>query len=136
MRKIAFAMLAFLTLSSMICKKETQNCHLKISFVNSSARDVYVALDDYQIKDVLVNETYTSLLAYPVNHKVSKSTRGTNSLRRKGCIEKSFTSEKPVSNLHVYVFDAEKIENTELSVLDREKYFLKNMNLPGRNLGS
>lgn len=119
-------MCAIFFLTSMKCKKESAGCHYKIKFKNASSRDIY-ALDVDNLSGFFTAKYYTLARNWPADYKFRSGGNGKGKIdgfSSKNCFEESlpYYDQKKI---HIVLYDAEVLENSDPIELEKQRYYLK-----------
>jgi hypothetical protein len=123
MKKISLLVVIFIWLLCMAsyCRKESENCHKGINFVNGSSKDVYI----YSCIDCLDAPwefEIPSLQGFNANGlRVKPNEKNTTGLWSRYCYEDAVTQGRVV----VYVFDAEILETIPRDTIIKYRMVLK-----------
>jgi hypothetical protein len=119
MKKISLFVVIFIWLlcTANDCKRERDDCHTGIDFVNNSPRDVYI--DCCFCYDTL-EYSVPSLRAFDANSlRVKPNEKNTTGLWAWGCLE---SSERFIQ---VYVYDTEVVETVPRDTIEKYRMVLK-----------
>lgn len=124
---IIIFILAILLLGST-CKKEDEDCHKTIAFINQTENTLYVR-GAYDYPDTIISAGIPNPILDPNFSKVQPNETNNQVLWDRDCIESAYTYSIPSDTLMVYVFDATVLETTPWETVISDNLVLKRYDL-------
>jgi len=123
--------LLFFTLVLLIgvnCRREKDNCHKTITFINKTEGTLYVT-SAYEYPDTMVFRTEPNPILNPNFTKVLPKENNTQVLWSRDCIELAFKDLIPSDTLMIYVFAGQVLNTTPWDIVKANHLVLKRYDL-------
>lgn len=120
MKRVLFILLLVPFLMSTTCENESDDCHMKINFVNNSNKELYVDWSG------IYPDTINSIGFLQRENNIIKAKSSCDlALRTNECFEKEFITRIKSGIIMIYVFDNKITSTTSPDTIFKYKMYLE-----------